>query len=1065
MSRLFQVLGVAAACLAIVGCGGGQVPGVDTGLGDEGGVDVITGVDEGGSGSDTGRDVSGETGVDVVEPPQDNWEPTCPAGTACDDGNSCTVDDLCLEDGVTCSGTVVAACDDGRECTSDSCTSASDCVHPLKPGWCLVDDECIADGAASANNPCVSCITALATDRLFPDDTGECDDGDACTLEDACRSGACLGSPIDCDDGNGCTADSCVDGECVHPATDGLACDDGNRCTVDDVCVADVCGGATVDCDDGNLCTTDSCQPEFGCLHVDNTVPCDDGNLCTTNDVCFAGECQPGPDPLVCDDQNICTDDGCVPSKGCVALPNTDPCDDSDPCTLNDTCSASVCTAGRLPLDCDDNNVCTDQECIAFQGCQYTNNDDVCDDNNECTVGDVCQGGVCTPGPGTVDCDDNNVCTDDACVQGEGCVFVNNADECEDNNVCTAMGQCQDGACQRGPYNFDCDDLQFCTADTCDPIEGCKHTLINSAECRPQIVVDNPERAATLNGAAEITVSGHVVLGLDGAVVPFVTVNGTPVAVEADDSFQAQMTSVQGFNGIVVEGEDLNGLKDRVVQSYYYSTEWFPFSETDPSVSNVNDGLMLFLGPEVWDDNDTSTYDDIATILTMYVSTLDLMSMISNPIEEGDDGWACGTHRINVDSITFGTVAVDLVPVDGGLYMSVTIPNVRIGISGKYCRVSFSGTATASSVNVTSTLLISIDPVTLKPVITMSGTNSTVNGLDVNINNVPGFIEDLVMSFFEDSFVESIEGAIEDQISAIVPQLQEMLEGLAIDQTFDVPALFEGGTPMTVALSSSLSSIHFDPAGGTLGMRASFSAPKGTTYEKLGSIGRANCLQGGVEANPVFPVGTTSPQLELALKDDLLNELVYALYWGGALSLPIPESLLGDSVSEYGITDMVLLVDFMLPPILSACNPGQQLTVAVGDVKLDATLKMFGAPLTMTIYASLKAGANITARLTETGATSLGVAIQYPDFIDMEIASLVGNLAGAEDTISGLVMDTLLPTLLGKLDGVTPLVEFEIPSIDMADFIDGVPAGSEMSILVNEVLRAAAFTVASGTVQ
>jgi len=126
---------------------------------------------------------------------------------------------------------------------------------------------------------------------------------------------------------------------------------------------------------------------------------------------------------------------------------------------------------------------------------------------------------------------------------------------------------------------------------------------------------------------------------------------------------------------------------------------------------------------------------------------------------------------------------------------------------------------------------------------------------------------------------------------------------------------------------------------------------------------------------------------------------------------------------------------------------------------------MFGAPLTMTIYASLKAGANITARLNETGATSLGVAIQYPDFIDMEIASLVGNLAGAEDTISGLVMDTLLPTLLGKLDGVTPLVEFEIPSIDMADFIDGVPAGSEMSILVNEVLRAAAFTVASGTVQ
>ncbi len=1046
-------------------CGSDPVPGQDVPAGDDGALDVITGIDEGGPGDDTGRDVGGEVGEDTVVPPADTWVPSCPAGTACDDDDPCTVDDLCQDDGETCAGTVVDACDDGLACTVDSCVAADDCGNTLKPGWCLVDGECIQDGEFSAVATCMSCITALGTDRLFPDDNGICDDGNACTLQDACHAGACVGVPMDCGDGNGCTADSCVDGNCVNEATDGASCDDESRCTVNDVCVGNVCGGENIDCDDGNLCTTDSCVAEFGCLNVDNVEPCDDGNACTTGDGCFAGECRPGITPLFCDDENICTDDGCVPSKGCVEIPNTDPCDDGDPCTLNDMCAASECTAGKLPLDCDDNNICTDEECLPMQGCGYVNNDIACDDNNECTVGDQCGGGECIPGSGTVDCDDENVCTDDACVQGEGCVNLPNADECDDDNVCTGMGVCSDGACQRGPYDFDCDDELQCTSDSCDPQEGCKHALINSVECRPQVVVDFPERAATLDGARDITITGHVTPGLDGSPVPFVSLNGTQVAVMGDNTFSMPATSDQGFNGIVAEATDLNGLKDRVVQSYYYSTQWFPFSETEPSVSEVGDGLMLFLGPEVWDDNDTSTYDDIATIITQYVSTLNLMSMISNPIAEDDLSWPCSNYYVNVTSITFGAVSVNLIPVDGGLFLAVTIPNLRIGISGKYCGVSFSGTASASSVVVTSTLLISMDPVTQKPIIAMTGTDSSVNGLDVDINNVPGFLEDLVMSFIRDSLTDSIEDAIEDQISAIVPQLQEMLEGLAIDQTFEVPALFEGGSPMTVSLASTLSSVLFTPAGGTLGMRAAFSAPRGTPYEKLGSIGRANCLAGGLEPNPVFPVGTMAPQIELGLKDDLINELVYALYWGGALNLPIPSSLFGESLTDYGITDMVMNVDFMLPPILSACNADHQLKVAAGDVKVDASMKLFGSPLTMTAYVSLKAGANITARQTETGATSLGVAIEYPDFVDMEIASLVGNLAGAEDTIKNLVMVTLLPSLLGTLDGVTPLVEFEIPSIDMADFLDGVPAGSTLSILVNEVLRAAAFTVASGTLR
>jgi hypothetical protein len=1069
MRNQVRVFGVTVLFVLFVvsGCGSESTPPLDDVVSDVGAdvADVIVppdSDDQDVSVRDLQNDQGGE---DVTEGEDTALPPVCPSGTVCDDNNSCTVDDICQEDGETCAGTVVAGCNDSLDCTWDACATADECVHELKPGWCLVEGACIADGEFSSDNPCMACITALASDKLFPDDAGTCDDLNACTVEDRCSAGACVGSAKNCDDSNPCTADSCLEGNCVNDPTDGVECEDGSSCTVDDVCVQDSCVGQSVECDDADVCTSETCHPDFGCMYEFNSEDCQDGNACTTGDVCFAGECSSGLEPLVCDDENICTDDGCVPSKGCVVIPNTAPCSDNDPCTLNDSCAKSFCVAGIEQLNCDDTNICTNDSCVPGDGCLNENNTEPCDDNNECTVGDTCGNGGCVPGVGEVDCEDNNVCTDDACVQGEGCVNVPNADECEDNDVCTGMGTCSDAKCVRGPVVVDCNDELECTADSCHPVDGCRHAIVNSAACRPQITIDFPERAATLDGVRDITILGHVDLGLDASLVPFVTLNGTMVAVMPDGTFQLPATSDQGFNGIVVEAEDLNGLKDRVVQSYYYSTEWFPFSETDPTLSNINDGLMLFLGPEVWDDNDTSTMDDIASIIGMYVSTLDLMTMITNPISTGDDGVLCGTHTININSISYGTVAVDLVPVNGGLYLSVVIPNLRAALSGKYCRVNFSGFVTANSITVTSTLLISIDPVTGKPVITMTGTNSVVSGLSVDINNFPGFLEDLLMTFFGGTFSGMIEDAIKDQISALIPSIQDMLEGLAINETFEIPALFEGATPMSIALVSGLSSIQFTTAGGLIGLKASFTAPRGTTHEKLGSIGRANCLRPGIEPNPAFPAGSMAPQLELGLKDDLLNELVYALYWGGALTMPIPPSVFGDSLGDYGVTDMNMTVDFLLPPILSACNSASQLKLAVGDVQVNATLKLFGSPLDMVIYASLKAGANILATAAPDGSTQLGVAINYPDFIDMEIASLTGNLAGAEDIIKDLVMDTLLPSLLGTLDGTTPLFEFAIPSIDISSFIEGVPPGTALRINVNEVLRAAAFTVASGTIQ
>ncbi len=91
--------------------------------------------------------------------------------------------------------------------------------------------------------------------------------------------------------GKGCGADGCG-GVC-----DGNTCDDGNLCTLADACSGSTCAGKPKDCNDGNPCTNDICNDVGGaatCGHPFWTAPCSDGNACTVGDLCSLGQCQPG---------------------------------------------------------------------------------------------------------------------------------------------------------------------------------------------------------------------------------------------------------------------------------------------------------------------------------------------------------------------------------------------------------------------------------------------------------------------------------------------------------------------------------------------------------------------------------------------------------------------------------------------------------------------------------------------------------------------------------------------------------------------------------------------------
>jgi hypothetical protein len=1005
----------------------------------------------------------------------DAWSPG-PA-VPCDDGDACTVGDTC-RDGV-CRPGAPADCGEDNPCVVAGCDPATGCTSTDRDGAvCSDGDPCtlgdVCDGGACQAGPgtlacddgnaCTDDVCQPGVGCRFADTTAPCDDGDPCTTGETCQGGACVatGGPR-CDDGNECTDDACQPGVgCVH-VNNVAGCDDGDPCSLGDRCVVGSCrpGPARPDCDDGNGCTDDVCTPFVGCEHPANTNPCDDGDLCTDGDVCAGGACQPGP-AVDCGDDDVCTTDICDPQRGCLNDPNQDPCDDGDPCTVGDRCTEGACRAGAAPLSCDDHDPCTNDWCLAAEGCRHDPQSGVpCEDGDPCTVGDYCASGACFSGGARLDCEDGNDCTADYCQARVGCRHTpRDSGPCDDRSVCTESDRCVAGQCTGD--RIACIDGNPCTADECDPTTGCFYPARQTIECWPAVGIW-PARGSTIDGSGQIEVWGTAV-GL-GAPLASLIINGEPVAVDpATGAFRAPMAVSHGMNLIRLEAEDELGSRRELRQSFYASDTYWPMDPTNWDTSRVPAGIQFFLSDQVIDDGDRSDLDDLGSIFELLIASFDLNALIPRPAarQRVDMGlWNCD-YDIYVNNITYARPRVSLTPGAGTLRVVVLIDNFRAEVDangrGWECP-NIDATVTASRITVDTTVALAL--VDGAVTATVVSNDVTISGLNVRGGN---FLTDFILGFFEDSIRDELESAFEDEIGELVPELLgDALGQLALHQDFSIPPFLPGQLESTVTLDSRMGSFSVAGTGILVGLDTVIRGPDRAPYELLGSIARGTC-SGTEEPGGGPPPIRRTHNLELALHDDVLNQILYSVWAAGTFEIPVTAEQLGQDLSAYGIESLDLDISFLLPPIAEWCDPDAPLLLQIGDIGVHATFVLLGQPLTVEMYASLEAEGGVELAEGDDGVLELALAIDAIRFIEVDIASV--NI-GYEDFIPilrDMVEQQLLPSILGGLeDGA--LGSFPIPAIDLSGFDPSIPPGTGIAIAPEEIWRQSGFTAIGGDMQ
>ena len=204
-------------------------------------------------------------------------------------------------------------------------------------------------------------------------------------------------------------------------------------------------------------------------------------------------------------------------------------------------------------------------------------------------------------------------------------------------------------------------------------------------------------------------------------------------------------------------------------------------------------------------------------------------------------------------------------------------------------------------------------------------------------------------------------------------------------------------------------------------------------HDAPGTFKRGDC---GGQDTGLFAL-PKSGQLEAAVSEDLVNQLLFQLWWGGHFTASITSDILDPLLENFDITGLVVKLDPYLPPLYTSCTPSGAPEMQLGDINVWASFSMGSQNGEVDLFASLKVGAQVVAA---NGA--LGLAVGEVSELGLDVVSAQGMMEGNEELLEQLLTEVLVNILI-KDYLADVLAAYPIPAVNLGALAgDYFPAGT-----------------------
>ncbi|MCO4760978.1 MAG: hypothetical protein KC502_05700 [Myxococcales bacterium] len=576
----------------------------------------------------------------------------------------------------------------------------------------------------------------------------------------------------------------------------------------------------------------------------------------------------------------------------------------------------------------------------------------------------------------------------------------------------------------------------------------------------PLINISTPKRGSTRIHTSTVTVKFSTADELS----PLGAVTFNDKAIKAGDGIgiSAVMSVKQGLNIIKVVAKDKWGNTSTHSQSFYSAKKYHKTQTKDGTKALISNGVEAWLGQKVLDSGKRNhkAPKDIATVIEVILKNFDTKALLATTFPVS---WSVFKFIVKIKSVKFGNSKINgghpklkLTALNGAMALSGSIYSMKADVFAEgqnWGSPDLKIEVTASSMSVSAKLYISVQS-TGKVVVNTKNVSVKLNNLDVKIKNGWGFLVNWLIDLFSKTITKKLQETMESQIaSKINGPLAAMLQAFALDTTFNVPGFF-GALPTPLKMATQLSSLSFKgPTSGKKGgahikLKTGMTSVKKVGHVIHGSLARRSCLKTYQTAATMSRV----QPMEVALHYDTANQLLASMWQSGGMLLAIdPTALASIDLKGYGLTELKVKTDFLLPPLLSDCVPGGKPELQMGDIRLDITAKMGGKPLVVRAYISASAKVDVEPVKAKNGQ-EISLTVGKIGTLESDIDSvMLAGVATGQGTVG--FFEKLLPAvtglLVGQLQGT--LASIPLPELDLSIMTTTIPKGTKLAIDVKDV--------------